>query len=330
MVGSLMLGGPSESSLSGIFVSDALEGEGKYVDSDGSFTVGHYQAGSLNGHVCEYTADGRLLYSGQYRDNQRHGQGTLQHNDGGTFDGEWRHGLFNGTANTYTYPVVAHKVIQFRGEWRDGSMHATHLYIDNQRVSDTKYADDESTLGSSIAAHPLLPDPVRAAHSVRGAVVPRPGRPVRACLHASTCRPECVSASTTGVKQAEAETERRHWRHNGNCIALDEAAGIDIDVPQQLATTDQYCASLGHKANHTFDARRQNCEYWHYYHPRQGHIKCVRVRPERVGGVKAGRGAVGRVRVQQEGRAGVVEGRQEELEDRGKRQGRNVKRTVTE
>ena len=275
------------STLSGTFVSDALEGEGKYVDSDGSYTVGHYQAGSLNGHVNEYTAHGQLLYSGQYRDNQRHGRGTLHHNDGGTFEGEWQHGLFHGTVNTYTYPIVASKVIQFRGEWRSGSMHAAHVLIDEQQASDTTYMDDESTLGSPIALQPLLPDPYEqhTVYVAPSSLGPQAGEGLfaRVDLPAGVC-----VSFYNGVKQAEEETERRHWCHNGNCIALDEAAGIDIDVPQQLATTDVYCASLGHKANHTFDKQQQNCEYWHYYHPRQGHIKCVRVRPDRVGGVKAG------------------------------------------
>lgn len=281
------VGGPGESSLSGSFVDDALEGEGRYVDSDGSSTVGQYKAGSLDGHVNEYTADGRLLYSGHYSDNQRHGRGTLHHNDGGTFDGEWQHGLFHSTSNTYTYPIVASTVIQFRGEWRDGAMYAAHLYCDDRQVSDTTYTDDESTLGSPIANQPLVPDPyeqhtVYVAPSSLG-VEAGEGLFARIDLPAGVC-----VSFYNGVKQTEAETERRHWRYNGNCIALDESAGLDIDVPQQLATTDHYCASLGHKANHTFDRRRQNCEYGHYYHPRFGHIKCVRVRADRVDGVKAG------------------------------------------
>ena len=280
-------GGVSESSLSGTFVDDALEGEGEYVDSDGSYTVGQYRAGSLNGHVCEYTAAGQLLYSGQYCDNQRHGQGTFHHNDGGSFEGEWRDGLFHGTANTYTYPIVANTTIQFRGEWRDGSMYATRLFIDDQRTGDSTYTDDESTLGSPIASQPLLPDPYEqhTVYVAPSSLGPQAGEGLfaRVDLPAGVC-----VSFYNGVKQAEAETERRHWRHNGNCIALDEAAGIDIDVPQQLASTALYCASLGHKANHTFDKNQQNCLYSHYYHPRQGHIKCVRVRADRVGGVKAG------------------------------------------
>ena len=206
-------------------MSDALEGEGKYVDSgDGSYTVGHYVAGSLNGLVSEYTVDGRLLYSGQYRDNQRHGQGTLHHNDGGTFEGEWQHGLFHGKANTYTYPIVANKVIQFRGEWRDGSMVATQLHVDGQQVSVTTYTDDESTLGSSIANQPLLPDPyeqhtVYVAPSTLG---PQAGEGLfaRIDLPAGVC-----VSFYNGVKQTEAETERRHWRYNGNCYSAGRGGG---------------------------------------------------------------------------------------------------------
>ena len=280
------VGGAGESSLSGTFVDDALQGEGRYTDSDGCYTVGQYRAGSLEGRVSEYTADGRLLYSGDYRDNQRHGRGALHHTDGGTFDGEWRRGLFHGPANTYTYPVVCGKLIQFRGEWRDGCMHSTRLFVDEQPVAGAAvYADDESTLGSPIAREPLLPDPYEqhTVYVAPSSLGPQAGEGLfaRVDLPAGVC-----VSFYNGVKQSEAETERRHWRHNGNCIALDEAAGVDIDVPQPLASTDAYCASLGHKANHAFDARRQNAQYGHFYHPRQGHIKCVRVRADRT--VRAG------------------------------------------
>ena len=83
------------------------------------------------------------------------------------------------------------------------------------------------------------------------------------------------------------QSESNHWDLNGNCIALDEAAGVDIDVPAPYSSLTSYCASLGHKANHAFDPTLQNAEYAHCLHPRFGWIKSIRVR-DGMGGVKAG------------------------------------------
>jgi len=60
--------------------------------------------------------------------------------------------------------------------------------------------------------------------------------------------------------------------------------GISIDVPRSYASTTAYCASLGHKVNHTFDDEALNCVYAHCEHPRFGHVRCIRTTRE----VKAG------------------------------------------
>ena len=44
----------------------------------------------------------------------------------------------------------------------------------------------------------------------------------------------------------------RSWECNANTIALDPETVID--VPPEWNNTKSYCASLGHKANHAFEA----------------------------------------------------------------------------
>lgn len=48
----------------------------------------------------------------------------------------------------------------------------------------------------------------------------------------------------------------RDWSLNGNTISLDEDTVIDVPAP--YCQTDRYCASLAHKANHSFSP---NCRY---------------------------------------------------------------------
>ena len=57
---------------------------------------------------------------------------------------------------------------------------------------------------------------------------------------------------------------------NDNTISLDE--NIVIDVPVKYADLSVYCATLGHKANHSF---QPNCKYSPFEHPYFGKIKCI-------------------------------------------------------
>ena len=275
------------SRLSGTFLRDSLEGDGRYVHSDGSSTVGTYRRGVLHGEVCEYSATGALTFRGQYRDNTRNGQGTLYHTDGGVYSGDWKSGQFHGPSNVYTYPAASSNSFSLRGRWEDGRLISARLFVDDQPVVDgAEYSHDESEVGGPIALHPLLPDPYEQHCCIvqPSSLGPQAGEGLfaRTDLAAGT-----VVSFYNGVKQWERQTERRHWDLNGNAIALDEAAGVDIDVPPPYSSLACYSATLGHKANHAFDEARQNAEYGHFLHPRFGHIKCVRVRDGR-GGVKAG------------------------------------------
>ena len=66
-----------------------------------------------------------------------------------------------------------------------------------------------------------------------------------------------------------------------------------IDVPEEYSSTASYCASLGHKANHSFSPNCRYCLYgvlffwiihqfllydgvFRFEHPRFGLIKCIK------------------------------------------------------
>lgn len=52
------------------------------------------------------------------------------------------------------------------------------------------------------------------------------------------------------------QVDSRDWALNGNTISLDD--DTVIDVPPPFDAVKRYCASLGHKANHSFTP---NCRY---------------------------------------------------------------------
>jgi hypothetical protein len=108
--------------------------------------------------VEEFSPTGALIYTGQYRDSARNGEGTLYHTHGGTYSGQWRDGLFHGDDNVYTYPPATPATFTLRGQWVEGQMTACRLFIDGQLADDVVYAEDESEIGGPIAQHPLLVD----------------------------------------------------------------------------------------------------------------------------------------------------------------------------
>ena len=151
-------GTDEESTLSGPFLADALEGDGRYTSSDGSYTLGPYRGGILHGRVEEFSPTGTLVFTGQYRDNARNGEGTLYHTHGGVYSGQWRDGLFHGASNIYTYPPATPLPFSFRGQWEDGHMTACRLFLGDQPADDIVYSQDESELGGPIAEQPMLMD----------------------------------------------------------------------------------------------------------------------------------------------------------------------------
>ncbi|GLD72072.1 histone-lysine N-methyltransferase SETD7 isoform X1 [Lates japonicus] len=60
--------------LEGFYVDDALQGQGVYTYEDGGVLHGTYVDGELNGLAQEFDGEGRLVFKGQYKDNDRCGE----------------------------------------------------------------------------------------------------------------------------------------------------------------------------------------------------------------------------------------------------------------
>ena len=57
------------------------------------------------------------------------------------------------------------------------------------------------------------------------------------------------------------------WSTSGYKIHVnaDYVSGLRMDIPPEFVDVSKYCATLGHKMNHSFQA---NCEAWFFDHPR--------------------------------------------------------------
>ena len=60
-------------------------------------------------------------------------------------------------------------------------------------------------------------------------------------------------------------------------INADWKSGERMDIPSEYVSLDNYCATLGHKINHSF---RPNCEEWFFDHPRFGLVPCERAKKD--------------------------------------------------
>ncbi|XP_077388837.1 histone-lysine N-methyltransferase SETD7 [Festucalex cinctus] len=264
------------STLEGFYVDDVLQGKGVYSHEDGGIMHGTYVDGELNGPAQEFDKEGRLVFKGQYKDNIRCGECWAYYPDGGCVFGQVNEeGELTGESLAYVYPdgrtalygsFVAGELIQARL--------ATLIVTENGRPyfevipNGAVYTYDKST-STCIATHALLPDPYESQRVfVADSLIKGAGQGLFAKTDAER---DTVVAFYNGIRITHSEVDSRDWALNGNTISLDE--DTVIDVPQPFDQTERYCATLGHKANHSFIP---NCKYDMFVHPRFGSIKCIR------------------------------------------------------
>uniref|UniRef100_A0A8C4X312 Histone-lysine N-methyltransferase SETD7 n=1 Tax=Erpetoichthys calabaricus TaxID=27687 RepID=A0A8C4X312_ERPCA len=226
------------STLEGFYVDDALQGQGIYTYEDGGVLHGTYMDGELNGPAQEYDSEGVMIFKGQYKDNNRHGECWVYYPDGGSMFGEVNEeGEMTGSKIAYVYPNGT------------TARQATILVVENGHPqfninASPLYTFDKSTSSCILPTAFLLFNSSRVY--VADSLISNAGE---------------VLAFYNGI----------HWSLNGNTISLDEETVLDVPYPYN--NIRKYCASLGHKANHSFTP---NCMYDTYVHPRFGPIKCIR------------------------------------------------------
>ncbi|XP_029918011.1 histone-lysine N-methyltransferase SETD7 isoform X2 [Myripristis murdjan] len=198
------------STLEGFYVDDALQGQGVYTYEDGGVLHGTYVDGELNGPAQEYDGEGRLVFQGQYKDNNRCGECWVYYPDRGCVFGEMNEdGEMTGDSVAYIYPD-GHTALY--GNFVDGELIearlATLVSTENSRPrfevtpNSPVYTYDKST-STCIATHTLLPDPYE---SQRVFVADSPIKGAGQGLFAKTdAEPNTVMAFYNGVRITHSE-----------------------------------------------------------------------------------------------------------------------------
>uniref|UniRef100_V9KF86 Histone-lysine N-methyltransferase SETD7 n=1 Tax=Callorhinchus milii TaxID=7868 RepID=V9KF86_CALMI len=263
------------STLEGNFVDDALQGQAVYSYEDKSTLHGTYIDGELNGPAQEYNSEGQLTFRGQYRDNIRCGVCWIYFLDRGCLVGQVNEdGDMTGDKIAYVYPDSSTAMLGkfVDGEMIEGRITTLKNCVDGrpqfeQVAAGPVYSLDKST-SYCISTSSLRPDSYEEERVyVADSFIPNAGEGLFAKV-AAEC--DTVMAFYNGVRITHEEVDSRAWSLNGNTLSLDDDTVLDVPVPYN--STKHYCASLGHKANHSFTP---NCMYAPFIHPRFGAIKCI-------------------------------------------------------
>lgn len=257
-----------------------LEGQGVYTYSDGSQMIAEYRGGVLNGEFVELDSSGEINVKGHHMDDKRSGFLQVFEENGSMLMGEVdESGHLSGDNIAYVYPDRHTALI---GTFHEGALvKARYAYLKDPLPNPVTSLPNFE-LNSGISA-PVVFD--QSTHDIlcRQPLVPDVYEQERVCVcesliqdageglyaRRSLTEGEVVSFYN-GVRLMHPEVDRRDWSLNSNTISLDDS--IVLDVPAEYTSTSTYCASLGHKANHS---NTPNCQYLPYSHPRFGDIKCI-------------------------------------------------------
>jgi histone-lysine N-methyltransferase SETD7 len=265
------------SCLSGIFDCDHLEGLGIYAYPDGSRMEAYFSKGNLNGSFVEYDNEDNVSCRGTHSDNQRVGLLQIFDDYDGVIMGEVdEDGSLSGDDIAYIYPDHKNALL---GRFKDGIMIKASPAVLTTDINTLppKYEPIPScnfSLGQDIStavcisSQPLVCDVyeqerVYVAETVNGCG--------EGLFARSDIKQGEIVSFYNGIRLTHQQVDRRSWDDNSNTISLDETTVLD--VPNKYAMLSCYCASLGHKANHS---RTPNCEYAEFLHPRFGFIKCIK------------------------------------------------------
>ena len=274
----------------GCWVDDVIQGEGVDTDCNGGTICGHFVDGELQGPVLEANAECCVVFRGNYVNGQRDGEGEeVIPCLGGTLRGSWSQGVLSGLAS-YTYPD---DLTVLKGVWRNDEMQSASLVActgaqhpvkrrkksRDERAENGTLSYDPST-ETVISTCPLLPDPYeqRAVYVAKSKVADGSGEGLFARRDFG---PNELCAYYNGVRLSHSVVDGRPWSANSNTMSLDETTVLDVPAP--FDDVSFYCASLGHKANHSHQDK-VNAEYAPVFNPRFGNIKCVRsIKPIKAG-----------------------------------------------
>ncbi|EFA77773.1 histone-lysine N-methyltransferase [Heterostelium album PN500] len=256
--------------MEGEWVNGTLNGPGSLIFDD-ILIKGTYVDGEFEGQCTEYTLEKVRTFEGQYKAGERHGPGILYNIDGSRIEGTWKNSILCGECCFY-YPDDRFFI---KGTWKKGEFVKGTVSVSDSKaldlkslVSTTQLKRDESD-SKKISSNPMLPDAFEQYYCyVKKSEIPNSGEGLFAAVDIPADR---LVSYYNGLRIDPKLADDRDWSFNSNTMYLDKETYIDI--PPEWSSTSKYCASLGHKANHS---KNNNTVYRPCYHPRFGDIKCIR------------------------------------------------------
>jgi len=233
--------------------------------------VGKYVEGRCEGMFCSIEPDGGALLTGE------------------SVDGE-----LTGSDLTFFFPDME---TGLRGSWHEGDMVSARKVVvnslwveeDSIRVSCSmgfgpEFAFSPSGIDNFGSSDPLLTDPYEDKHiAVEESKMEGGGQGV----YAKVDLPKNTVAAIfngykvslyAGLNPAEGiEGEEKVYERLSYNIHMPEDEDFFIDLPPAVADLSIYCASLGHKVNHSF---LPNSRFGTMYHPRWGRVRTVETMEE--------------------------------------------------
>ncbi|CAG9464201.1 unnamed protein product [Pedinophyceae sp. YPF-701] len=257
-------------------------GPGRMMYADGGYMECCYdEHGRPEGAYRIVDPRGELRRSGEFwASAKRPGRVRVAFEDGGTVAAGADMGNAPHGRGTYSYPGGD---VRVRGRWHHGTFVEGVSEGPTAASCGIKLRRGPGT-PTALPADPLTPDPYEAwtvrvgASRIAGA-----GEGLFARRDVSAGE---LCALYSGMRCAQAEVDAREWDACENTLSLDagqeglsDGEDMDVDAPVMDVPSGggrrapRYCASLGHKANHSF---LNNARYAPLFHPRHGAIKCVR------------------------------------------------------
>ena len=283
------------SRLVGTYVNDHFEGKGKLVSDKVEISDCFFKRNRLHGPLRRFALKKfrefrqQLDFIGQYRRGRPHGL-CWQYKEGGGFlvgVVDEKGGFTHPHAIAYIYPDLRTALL---GHFEDGVMKsARHVKLIGVKVEPrTRLAHPEFSTPNpdSPAVHyskatkthigdlPLVPDPYEERHvEVRESDLPGSGDGLFARRHLPA---GTIAAFYNGVRLPyKLGGTKEEWATSGYKIYVnaDYRSGERMDIPAEYIDLKNYCATFGHKLNHSF---RPNCQEWFFEHPRFGLVPCER------------------------------------------------------
>ena len=237
----------------------------------------------------------KIIWVGRYMDGQLMGEFcSIEPDAGALLLGDMVDGEMSGPDLTFLYPDLE---TGLRGSWQGGVMVAARQVVvncvwvedDQVRVSCSasfgpEFAFAPSEVDNFGASDPMMKDPFESKYiAVEESTMEGGGQGVYAKVDLPKNRIAAIFngykiSLYAGISPAEGiEEEEKIYERLSYNIHMPEDEDFFIDLPPSKADLSVYCASLGHKVNHSFIP---NCRFGTMFHPRWGRVRTVETMEE--------------------------------------------------